>query len=194
MGFEERVARYVGGDLPVDQALAVREHLRGCADCEELARGFEEDRLWLASRPQEVAEVDFAAMRAGIRAKVSQAPSRWSWVPALLAAAGIVLVVGVGMSRRTPQPPAEIAKVTPIRVTPAPARTVVHRPHGVRHATIAQPQPDLTLEAAIRMFHQLEPEPPPPPTGSDSPVEMRISTLNPNVTIILLQASNGDSQ
>jgi hypothetical protein len=56
------------------------------------------------------------------------------------------------------------------------------------------PQTDLTLEAAMRMFQQLNPEAPPPPAASDSPVEMQIATRDPNVTIILVQEANGDSR
>jgi hypothetical protein len=42
------------------------------------------------------------------------------------------------------------------------------------------------------MFQALEPESAPPP-GSVSPVEIRIATRDPNVTIILLHESKGDS-
>ena len=71
-GFEERIVGYLGGDLTPAEALAVEQHLRACTDCAELARGLEADRAWLASRPPEIAEGDFAAMRREIRHRVTR--------------------------------------------------------------------------------------------------------------------------
>jgi hypothetical protein len=50
---------------------------------------------------------------------------------------------------------------------------------------------DITLEDAMRMLAELEP--PEMPEGSDSPVEMRIVTRDPNVTITVVQETKGGS-
>ena len=211
-GFEERIASYVGGDLTPEEALPVEQHLRSCAACADLALGLESDRIWLSSRPPEVVDIDYTAMRRQIRQEITRSRRGRRWLPALLAAAAILLAAAVTTLRRTPAshrvaPPA----TTLAEVSPAPAMTIFRRPNHIKGNSATrgsgpegtpdegvrptQTEPELTLEAAMRMFQELEPEPPPPPpTGSDSPVEMRIATSNPNVTIILLQESKGGSQ
>jgi hypothetical protein len=214
--FEERIARYVGGDLAPEESRPVVQHLATCAACAELASGLERDRLWLSSRPPETAETDYAAMRSRIRREIVVRKRNRRLLPALLAAAAILLAVLVVTHRRTEErvvaTAARIAQLpaAPVERAAAPSiqppevdkvRKSAIRGSGPRgnpdegvRPTKAQPAADLTLEAAMRMFQELDPEPPPPPTGSDSPVEMRIATRDPNVTIILLQETKGDSQ
>jgi anti-sigma factor RsiW len=205
--FEERVARYVGGDLAREEALAVERHLRSCAGCAELARGLEEDRMWISSRPPETSDIDYAAIRQRIRHGIAAGQRRSRrWLPGLLAAAAMTLAVAMVMVHRAPKRLAVTALVA--HVAPADLeRAVAEGPAvmkkrrsrtkgpGVRPANNSEAPQEITLETAIRMFQELEPGPPePPPGGSDSPVEMQLSTGNPNVTIILLQESKGDSQ
>ena len=200
--FEEPIARYAGSDLPPDEALAVERHLAACAACAESARALAEDRTWLGSRPPETGEIDYAALRRKIRQGIAVEQRRsWRWLPAWLAAAAILLAVTVGIMRprgerglaRAPvaqmaAPVARVAQQTAAVVSKRKSRTRGSgADQGVRPTETA-------LEAAMRMFQELEPEPVPPPDGSDSPVEMRLSTRDPNVTIILLQESKGDSQ
>ena len=199
--FEETIARYVGGDLAPEEARPVERHLRGCAVCAELARELEEDRGRLSTRPPEAGDVDYAAMRRRIRQQIAiRQPRSRRLLPALLTAATILLAAAVATIRRAPQriaPPTQIAQLpaAPVERTLAPAQArPLRRSRPARTARAAQPPPELTLEAAMRMFQELEPAPLAPPTGSDSPVEMRIATRNPNVTIILLQETKGDSQ
>ena len=196
--FEEPIARYVGGDLTAQEALAVEEHLRNCADCAELAREMEDDRAWISQRPPELVEVDFAAMRREIRREIGQRPRRRGWLTALLAAAAILLVfVAVSNRRKTPAVRvAAVSVVAPVEAVKSETKTVLSKPSlPSAVAALVEPTTGITLEAAIRMFQALEPPAEEaPPEGSDSPVEMRIATGNPNVTIILLQESKGDSQ
>lgn len=199
--FEEPIARYVGGDLTPDEAVAVMHHLRTCPDCAELARELEEDRQWLSLRPSESAEVDYIAMRRRIHEEISQAPLWRKWLPALLAAAAILLTVGIATIRRAHHPvrsivPTAIAQtVLPPAAAPPVRAAVVHRPRRAKRVRATDaPTTDLTLEAAIRMFQELNPEPPPEPLGSDPPVEVQMATRDPKVTIILVQENNGDSK
>src|ERR1700722_11136170 len=94
-GNEERIARYVGGDLGPEEAAEIERHLQGCAACADLARAMEQDAEWLASRPLEVAEVDFAAMRREIRREIARPRWNWKWVAA---AAVVLLTVAVSIT------------------------------------------------------------------------------------------------
>jgi anti-sigma factor RsiW len=193
---EERIALHVGGDLPLEEALALEEHLRVCAECAALARGLAADRAWLAIRPEEAGDIDYAAMRREIvQSAVAQSRRNRRWAVALSVAAAILLAVGVTCFRAPLR-----RRMTPV-LRPAPVATPAvavqtASPPTVRAVRVpvrrepAGPAP-LSLEAAIRAFDDLQP---PPPAGSDSPVEMRLATRDPRVTIILLQESNGDSQ
>jgi hypothetical protein len=208
-GFEERIALWVGGDLAPEEAAAVEQHVAACADCAGLARGLEEDRAWLASGPPETAEVDFAAMRREIRRSTVRPRRDWMW---LAAAAAILLAVGVSTLRRMPARVA-VAPNRSLTVTAqnaAPRQNPIRRQSPILHqspiphqnpilsrdrkgAVPSQaPEPQLTLEDATRMFQALDSESAPPP-GPVSPVEIRIATRDPNVTIILLHESKGDS-
>jgi anti-sigma factor RsiW len=171
-GFEERIARYVGGDLTPGEVAAIEQHLRACVDCAELVRGLEEDREWLASRPPEIAEVDFAAMRREIRREIERPRWGWKW---LAVAAAILLAVGLATTiKRTPAPRKAVAPMVaqiPLTSTPDRALTVAaQKPVGKRRRVQS---PQLALQQP------------------DSPVEIRIATRDPNVTIILLHESKG---
>ncbi|HUI55319.1 MAG TPA: anti-sigma factor [Bryobacteraceae bacterium] len=196
--FEERIALYAGGDLALEDVRRIEDHLRSCPACAELARLLEHDRASLATQPPEAASVDYAAMRLQIRRRITQRSRARKLLPALLAAASVLLMLRVAMLRRQPKPvapPPQIAKVEqPVQqaqvppVLPArakPRRIAKQRPQLTQ-------QPGLTLEAAMRMLEDLES--PPPPAGSDSPVEIRIATRDPNVTIVLLPETKGDFQ
>jgi anti-sigma factor RsiW len=173
-GFEERIARYVGGDLTPGEVAAIEQHLRACVDCAELVRGLEEDREWLASRPPEIAEVDFAAMRREIRREIARPRRAWKW---LAVAAAIVLAVGLATSlRRTPAPP---------RIVPAPVVEQAVAPNTNRSLTVAA-QKRVLKRRRVQAPRLVLQQP-------DSPVEIRIATRDPNVTIILLHESKGDS-
>ena len=112
----------------------------------------------------------------------------WKWLPAMAAAAAPLLAAGLRtLHRPAPHRSLTVAArmATPVAVPAVTTKKAAPRkPHPAA--------PDLTLEEAIAMFQQLEP--PPPPPGSDSPVEMHLSTSDPNVTIIILEPSNGDSR
>jgi anti-sigma factor RsiW len=195
-GFEERIARYVGGDLEVREAAALQQHLRECGRCAQLASEMEEDRRWLGSRPPEMRDVDFAAMRSQIRREIERPRSRWRWLPAVVAAAAMVVFFVVANERHVPPRP-RVAQA-PAVVAAAPVTVAAKAAPPVRHRktkTAVAPQAGLSLEEAMRMLEELEPAPATPaPAVAESPVEVRIATSDPSVTIILVQESKGDSQ
>jgi anti-sigma factor RsiW len=182
-GFEERIAGYVGGDLAPKEAAEVEQHLRTCADCAELARGLEEDRAWLASRPPETAEVDFAAMRREVRREIARPRWGWKW---LTAAAAILLAAGlVTTLRKTLHSHRAVARQS--------ASTVAAR----KDTVLAIPG----LEPPVRRSVRTRPRPKaaiaPPQLALEepaSPVEIRLATRDPNVTIILVHETKGVMQ
>ena len=177
--FEERIALYVGGDLAPAEASKVEQHLRSCADCAELARALEADREWLASRPPEAAEVDFAAMRREIRREIARPRWGWKW---LAAAAAILVAVGLANT---------------LRKTARVERTVLVAPRNEVVAAIPVPTPParmITRRTEPRPKGAVVPPPPPIQDESESPVEIQIATSDPDVTIILLHEYKGVSQ
>jgi len=170
-GNEERIARYLGGDLAPEEAVLIERHLQDCGACGELARGMEQDREWLASRPPELAEVDFAAMRREIRREIARPRWGWKWVAA--AAGMALLALGVALYR-PPVPRKSEPSMAQTNPPPAPPANVV--------ATVTPKRP--------RRVKRIEPL----PRGTESPVQIRIATRDPNVTIILLHESKGALQ
>ena len=167
-GKEERIAQYVGGDLVPEEAAGIERHLQGCAACADLARGMEQDAEWLASRPPELAEVDFAAMRREIRREIARPRWGWRWVAAAAAVVLLTVAVSITPDRRLPRK----SEPSIAQSNPQPAA-----PPNVAAVTPKRP----------RRVKRIEPIPP----VTDSPVTIRIATRDPNVTIILLHESKG---
>jgi Putative zinc-finger len=68
---------YTGGDLPPLQAEIVREHLRNCAQCNQIAAEYEESRDWL--RALEAPQLDdavFNDLRDGVHSEIRRTRSR----------------------------------------------------------------------------------------------------------------------
>jgi len=218
--FEERIAQYVDGDLDRAEVRRVEEHLRSCPACAEFADRLESDRILLRTPPLETAQVDFAALRSQIRRRIVQERRRITLVPALLIAASILIAVGIAAFRlgqvRVPPsvlvgqavPPAPYPSrgADPLVRTGPPGPVVANginvRPQarrptrasaadqGVRPT--AAPQADPALEAALQEFLAAEKARAVSPEGT-SPIEIRIVTGDPNVTLILLQETSGAS-
>lgn len=163
-GFEERIAGYVGGEVAAEEAVAVEQHLRSCADCAELARQLREDRAWLASRPPEVSDVDFAAMRREIRKEVGRPRRDWKW---LAVAAAILLAIGV---------------------------STMHREAQVKQVARAEDRTAIVEQPSARPVPVPGPKHRQPAPVHDSQVRIELATADPDITIILLPEIRGDSQ
>jgi hypothetical protein len=180
--WEERIAEESGGGFSAD----VREHLNSCAECALLAEALERDRLAIASAPFEAADADYAAMRHSIRAAIVRRRRARRYVPALLAAAALAGAFVVTHRSQPPARPVVADRQPVVESTPpaaAQAAAPVQKPSRKRRPPQAASHLAL-LERAIA-------DQTPPDAGSQSPIEMRIETANPNVTIILLQEKDG---
>jgi len=196
--FEEQIARYVGGDLSPEDAALVTQHLRECSGCAELARDLEADSEWLSRRPHEVTEVDYTAMRGRIRAEISQSRSKRRWLPGLVAAAAVLLVIAI-LPRRSAKVPVRVVEPTAaVAQAPQPAAAAAPLPAPVarprRQAKrFGAPPPDGALEIAMRMYQALDVQAP-SAAMPEPPVEMQIATHDPDVRIMLVPENNGDSR
>ncbi len=180
--WQERIAEQTGGEFAPD----VAEHLGSCAACVALAEELESDRLALAAAPP---EADYAAIRRQIRASIVRERRVRRYVPAVIAAAAVLAAAIVMRPHANPPaqpaPPAVAANIAapPVPIEPVRPKPAVKR----RHRSVALPA-DLV---AVRWLASLND---PPKPGSDSPVEARIATSNPNVSIILLQAKESSNE
>jgi hypothetical protein len=158
--WEDKIAQYSGGDLATEDLAAMEAHLRACVGCAELARGLECDRVWLQARPADLAGVDFDGMRRRLRGEIVRRRRIRRWVPAAAAMAA-ALLLAVAFSPQHGKPPAVVAPLQTAQVRPQvpPIRPVAALPEPSRGAPTASAAP---------------------------PVEMRITTADPDVIIILV--------
>jgi len=175
--WEERVA---GGDPEA------AEHLRDCPSCAALAAGLARDARLLQTLPPEALEVDYAAIRGAARKGAVLRRRRRKILAVLAVAAAILLAVGLPLHHQPPapvakvsvQPPAaEIARATPTESSAVPK---------VR-ARLRNPQDDLDRKFADFLRTQYALQHPAPPRAAE------ITTGNPNVTILLVRESKGDT-
>jgi hypothetical protein len=183
----ERIAEQTGGEF----SAAMEEHLRACRVCAALAEGLESDRLMLAAAPPDAGDVDYVAMRRQLRAAIVRERRVRRYVPALLGAAAAV--VGAWVLVR---PPAPVPTKAP---TPAVSRAWVGELPAMASAPVRSKRvaksrrvPRTTIPLVdLALLRRVTGVDEPAESGSESPVEMRIATSNPDVTIILLQAKEG---
>jgi anti-sigma factor RsiW len=107
--WEERIALYVGGDLPAGQAAGVEGHLRECAGCQVFAGGMRSSLECLREAHEDLPSAPhFAAVRARVMAEVErQRRPAWRRVFAwgALAATLLVAIGGFRFYRPVPAPP-----------------------------------------------------------------------------------------
>jgi len=152
------------------------------------ARALELDRLLLHSEPSELDSVDYSTMRQRIRGEILRRRRTRKLIPALLIAASLLIAVILPLMRnRPPAAPAPmpvIAQAPPATATlPQTAPPLVRRPARVQRSFH---DPLDELRSLVRAREPL--------TASDSPVEMRIATRNPNVVIIWIQPTKENAQ
>jgi hypothetical protein len=155
----------------------------GLPDAAALNDGLARDARLLQTLPPEAFAVDYAAIRAAARKGAVQRRMR----PKLLAVLAVAAAATVLLTVKLPlhqQPPAPVEKVVAKVSVPPPAVPVaLPKVHPRRR----NPQADLDRKFADFLRAQYELQHPAPPRTSE------IATGNPNVTIVLLQESKGDT-
>jgi len=165
--WQDRIAVYAGGDLPESEVAEVERHLVECPHCAELADSIAADRTRLQSRPPELPEIDFDAIRAELRGKIVRGRLIRRWTPVAAIAAALLVILAIPSKHpvlETPMPPAPVASVRPAAGRERPPKV------EVRNRRV-------------------------PPVAAVHPVdvEMRLTTNDPNVTIILLPVTTENS-
>jgi anti-sigma factor RsiW len=156
--WQDRIAQYAGNDLPEAEAIEVRRHLADCPDCAELASLMADDRSRLHSRPPELAAMDFDAMRRDLRSRVVRERRVKRWIPVGAIAAALVAALLI------------------------PGRTDHQIVQPVQRAEASAPPPVMQSPPAPPLRSSIVH--PPAPLAPD--VAMRLTTADPDVTIILL--------
>jgi len=187
--WEERIALYLGGDLPAAEAAEVERHIADCAGCQVFASGLRRSlELLREAHGQPLADAHFAAVRARVMAEIGRGRARW-WRVAVawgLAAAAVVLVILLaGRVGRTPpqmRPPV-VATVRPAPVNPdakieeTPLVKPVHQArHGHPRVRPHPHQPERVLEAKAE------------------PLLVKLVTDDPDVVIYWIAERRGDSK
>jgi hypothetical protein len=143
--------------------------------------------------PPEAAAVNYAYIRGAARREAVRRIRRRRLLAALAVAAAVVLASRLPLRRELPQPAhvvsapppaAQVARVAPF-APPAAVRPALRRRR--------ESPPDIDRQFADYLRSLDELKHPAPPRATDSPVVTRIATTNPNVTIIWMQESKGNS-
>jgi len=121
--FGPRLSAYLDGELPDKERQEVQEHLKTCETCQQLARELQETASILKDThtPSAEPQVDLTGVWEEIEARVDFGPTIWRrmmkrvwkpviWVPAVVAAASVALLV---LIRPVPQEqvPMELSRV-----------------------------------------------------------------------------------
>jgi hypothetical protein len=169
---QDLIGLYSGGDLPGSEAVLLEGHLAVCPDCAELADALNGDRERLKARPPELADIDFAAMRRELRGKIVRGRliRRCAPVAAIAAALVAALLVPGSKTERRAAPVAQAA--------PQPTVT----------ALASKPVPKPVAAAPVRKSDDKKRS-----SALQSDVEMRLTTEDPSVVIILLPVTTENS-
>jgi len=162
--WQDRIALYAGGDLLESESAEVERHLIECPDCAQLADWMAADRERLQSRPPELAEIDFDAMRRELRGRIVRGRRIRRWAPVVAIAAALLVAVSIPSrtGHRMVRPVDPASQVAPVPVAGGLAKGP--RPVPAVRKTDGRKRPSVLR----------------------SNVEMRLTTNDPNVVIILL--------
>jgi hypothetical protein len=153
------------------------------------ADGLARDARLLQTLPPEAFVVDYAAIRAAARKGAVQRRMRSKLLAALAVAvaAAVLLTVKLPLYRRPPAPLAKVSAPPPIFEMPHAEPTASSALPKLHPRRPRSPHADLDRKFADFLRAQYELRHPAPPRSSE------IATGNPNVTILLLQESKGDT-
>jgi hypothetical protein len=186
---EERIALHAGGDLPPREAAAVDRHVAECAACQALLSGLRQTADALrAAHSEPVDSAHYAAVRARVLSELSRR-QRPRWAYAALAAAAILLLVGV-WPRATPRPQPQVPAVAAVRGAdplvrggpPGPLPRVTPEAAGRGRRTQGVPR----TRGSAPPLQQGEPGPP------AQPLVVKLITDDPDVVIYWISEGKGE--
>ncbi len=177
--WEERIALYTGGDLPVAESAEVERHLTDCPACQMFASGLRESLEFLRDADRdEIAPVHFAALRARVLSQLENAGRPWwqqGWVYALSGAMA-VLVLMLALRPAPPSHPRQAARTQappPVVEVPAPVS--------------APPAAQVRRVATRRRIRPAAPRRDPGP-----PIVVKLVTDDPEVVIYWIADKSGE--
>lgn len=175
--WEERLALYVGGDVPLAEASAVERHLSECAGCQFFVSGLKEGLVFLKEAHSEpLSPADFTAVRARVLAELEgERRPFWKRVCVygfLVAAAMLVVMLPV---RQAPPIVATVKKNAD--------EGVRSRPGGLPHSSSSSIGSKRSKRVRVRVRPKVE-------TGE--PVLIRLVSDNPDVVIYWITDTRGE--
>jgi len=171
------LALWAGGDLHLSDAPRVGLHLDGCAECRQTVEEIESTQVLLRSAFAEPSEVDVESVRGGLARRLAarQRTARWCWSMGCAAAALLILFLGATY-RKLPVPPVAERSIQLPRLS-APAHVELEIPEVKQVARPRPQRPHAREEAGLRAVNLLP--------GADGSLELRLTTADPNVIILL---------
>jgi len=158
--WEERIAGYAGADISAAESAEVEAHLGKCSGCAELATLLLSDRQRLRSMPTQVDDAEFAAMRRQLMRRIERPARIMQWAAIGAVAAGLLLAVALPRRHSMPVVARPVASTT-----------------AQNHVSNAQDtKPTIAKKITPRRVY----------SAAAPQMEMRLTTDDPDVTIILL--------
>jgi hypothetical protein len=154
--WQERVALFVGADLPVDEEAAVEQHLAACGDCRLLEQELSQSRAVLLSL-RTINDDDLSVVRSNVLGALQKRKHRM--VPAWLPYAAVIAALVIGWTiwpprapvsdSRGPQKSSGTARISrpsePARSARAPQKSVRAARVNKRRAPAPAPKPEPTV-------------------------------------------------
>lgn len=169
--WEERIALYVGRDLPEWESIAVRDHLADCPACRALLAELECDHAALSELAQEEIPGVRTAVMARVRGERRRMVPMWAWAVAAIAATLLLLIVNQVGPRH-----ALSTKNAPVRVAETGHGPVVRaaiQQAPIKHGRRRRRRPPVAIAKA-------------------EPMTVKLLTDDPNVVIYWIFDGKGD--
>jgi hypothetical protein len=183
----EDLALYAGEDLDSSPSQELAAHIASCADCSAAVEDFCTDRALFRNSP-EISDAAVAQVHERVLSRLQQrTPRPYVWAAAIAACLAALTVVSTQIDRYTEPPLPPPIKQYAMRGPEAPLTRSVKKVHRPRPARAS----DAALIAALDRLFEPEPHPVAPING---PVVITMQTKDPNVTIILIPESTGETE
>jgi len=190
--YRERIALFIGGELPEPDPQAVERHIAECEECRALAAELDEVRGLLGGLAAEAApEEALREVRFHVNERIARPARRWQWA-AVAAAAMIAVTAGVEWMDRPQMPPPPQVRIEPpeaptiAEMTPAPSVPVVveESPSPLPVAAVTAPLKNVAPAARVE-------EPATATARAREPLVVKFLTDDPNIVIYWVAEESG---